>query len=114
MTLYCLADSTDVRLFVPSHRTSSLTLQLQVLFALPFEPFPATLLDDVQGLFGQKTLGRRSSCISQTALRHLEDFGLEVCPDFHRIVGIDIVSETFRRFPFVFLGNALVLERADL
>ena len=63
-----------------SHRTYSLTLQLTLLSGLPFESSPATLLDDAQGLLGQKALGR-SRCISQTALRHLQDFSLEVSPE---------------------------------
>ena len=31
MALHCLADSTDLRLFVPPHRSYSLTLQLPIL-----------------------------------------------------------------------------------
>ena len=36
---------------------------------------------------GQKALGR-SMCISQTTLRDLQDFGLEIGPEFLKIVGI--------------------------
>ena len=113
MALHCLTDSTDLRLFVPPHRTYSLTLQLPVLSGPPFESSPATLLDGVQGLLGQKTLGR-SRCISQTTLRHLQDFGLEVSPEFLRIVGIVRFAEAFRKLPFVQLCNALVPESADI
>ena len=95
--------------FFPPHRTYSLTLQLPKLSGPPFESSPATLLDDVQGLLGQKTLGR-SRCISQTTLRHLQDFGLEVSAEFLRIVGIIRFAEPFRKFPFVLLDNALVPE----
>ena len=37
MALHRLADSTDLRLFVPIHHTYSLTLQLPVQSGLPFE-----------------------------------------------------------------------------
>ena len=57
---------------------------------------------------------RRLRCISQTTLRHLQDFFLEVGPEFLRIVGIVRFAETFRKFPFVLLGNALVPEPADI
>ena len=72
-----------------------------------------TLLDDVQGVLGQKSLGR-SRCTLQTTLRHLPDIDLEVGAEFLSIVGIVSVAETFRKFPFVFLGNALVWEPADV
>ena len=65
MAFHCLAESKDLRLLVPPHRTYSLTLQLSVLSGTPYESSPATLLDDVQGFLGQKTLGH-SRCISQT------------------------------------------------
>ena len=113
MALHCLADSTDLRLFVPPHRTYSLTLQLPILSGPPFESSPATLLDDVQGLLGQKTLAR-SRFTSQTACRHLQDFNLEVSPEFLRILGIVRFTKTFRKFLFVLLGNAFVPETADI
>ena len=113
VALHCLADSTDLHLFVPPHGTYSLTLQLPILSGPPLKSSPATLLDDVQGLFGQKTLGRSQS-ISHTTLRQLQAFGLKVGSEFLRIVGIPRFAETFRKFPFVFLGNALVWEPADV
>ena len=100
MALHCLADSTDLRLFVLSHRTYTLTLELPVLSRPPFESSRATLLDDVQGLLGQKTLGR-SRCISQTILRHLQDFDLEVGPEFLSIVGFVTFAETFLSTSFL-------------
>ena len=42
-------------LFVSPHRTYSLTVQLPVHSCLPFESSPVTLLDDVEGLLGQKS-----------------------------------------------------------
>ena len=92
--------STDLRLFVPPHRMCSLMLQLLVLSGSPFECSRATLLDDVHGLLDQKAL-RRSLCISQTALRHLQVFGLEVGSEFLRIVGIFKFTKTFPKFPLV-------------
>ena len=53
-------------------------------------------------------------CTTQTALRYLEDFGLEFSSEFLRIVGIVRFAETFRKFPFVLLGNAFVTEMADI
>ena len=53
-------------------------------------------------------------CISQTNLGHLQDFDIEVCPEFRRIVGIVRFAETFHKFPFVLLGNALAPEPADI
>ena len=50
--------------------------------------YAATLLDDIQGLLGQKALGR-SRCTSQTAFRH---FGLEDSAAFFRTVIVGIVS----------------------
>ena len=40
--------------------------------------------------------------------------GLEVGPEFFKIVGIVRFAETFRKFLFVSLGHALVLEPADI
>ena len=82
----------------------SLTLQLPVLFGLSFESSPATLFDDVQGLIGQTPLGR-PRCISQTTLRHLQDFRLEVSPEFLRVVAIVVFAETFRKIPSVLPGQ---------
>ena len=42
------------------------------------------------------------------------DFGLEVSPEFLRIIGIVRFAETFRNFPFVLLGDAVVPESADM
>ena len=66
--------------------TYSLPLQLSVLSGLHFESRPATLHDGVQALLSQKALGR-FRCTSRTALRHLRVLGLEISPDFLRIVG---------------------------
>ena len=82
-----------MRLLVPPHHTYSLALQLPVLSGLTFKSSLATLLDGVQRLLDQKALGR-SSCTSQTALRHLWDLGLEVSSEFLRIVGIVKLAET--------------------
>ena len=90
---------------------SVLCHQLPVLSGLHFECSPATLLDGVQSLLGQKAFGR-SRCTSQTTLRHLQDLGLEGSPEFFRIVGTGKFAETFREFPFVLLNNALVSETA--
>ena len=54
------------------------------------------------------------SGVSQTALRHLQDFGLEVSPDFLRVDGIVRFAETFRKFSFILLGNAIVAETVDM
>ena len=113
VALNCLADSADLRLFGPPYCTYTTTLQLAVLFGLPFESSPATLLGDVQGFVDQKVLGR-SKCTSQTALRHLQDFGLQVSSEFLRIVGIVRFAANFRKFPSVLLGNSLVPETADI
>ena len=102
MALHGLADSTDLRLLVPHYRTYSLTVRLPILSGPLSESTSGTLLDDAQGILGQKALGR-SRCISQTTLRHLQDFGLQVVPEFLRIVGIVRFAETFRKFPFVLL-----------
>ena len=85
MALHWLADSTDLRLFVPPHRTYNLTLPLPVLSDLAFESSPATLLDGVQRLLGQKAR-ERSKCTSQPVLRHLQNLGLEHSLEFFRIV----------------------------
>ena len=77
------------------------------------ESSPATLHDDVQGLLGQKFLGR-PRFTSQTAFPHVQDFGIEVRPEFFRVVGIVMSAETFLMFPFVFLGNALLPETTDI
>ena len=53
-------------------------------------------------------------CISQRTLRHLQDFGIDVSPEFLSIDGIVRFAETFRKFPFVLMGNALVPEPADM
>ena len=113
MALHCLPDSTNLRFFVPPHRTYSLRLQLPVLSGRPFESSDAIPLDDVQGLVGYNALGR-SRCIWQTALRYLQDFGLVVSLEFFKIVGIVRFNETFRKYPFVLLGNALVSETANI
>ena len=42
------------------------------------------------------------------------DFGLEVSPEFSRIVGIVRFAKTFHTFPLVLLGNALVPKTADI
>ena len=67
------------------------------MLQLPVLSSPATLLDDVQGLIGPKALGR-SRCTSQTAIRHLQDSGLDVSPEFLRMVTIVRFAETFRKF----------------
>ena len=103
----------DVRLFVPPDRPYSLTLQFPVLSGPPFELSPATVLDVVQCLLGQNAFGH-SRCISQTTLQHPQDFGLEVGPEFPRIVGIVRFPETFRKFPFEVLSNARVAKPTDI
>ena len=110
MALLCLADSTDLRLFIPPRRTYNLTLQDPVLSNLLFESSPVTLLDGVQSLLGQKARGRYR-CTLQTALRHLRNFRLEVSPEFLRIFVIVTFAETFRNFLFVHLGVAVVRGR---
>ena len=102
----------DLRLVIPPHRTYRLTLQLPVLSGLPFESSHATLRwcpgsswSEISWIF------RRTS---QTALQRFQDFGLEVSAEFLRIVGIIRLAETFRKFPFVLVSNALVPETTDI
>ena len=52
------------------------------------------------------------SCSSETALRHLQDLGLEVSLQFLKIFKIIRSAETFRKFSFVQLSKALVPETA--
>ena len=71
---------------------------------------PASLLDGVRGLLGQKLLDVPG--VSETALRYLQNFGFEVSLELVRVIGIVMFAETFRSFPFVLLGSALVQESA--
>ena len=94
MAFHCLADSNDLCLFVLPHRSYRLTIQLPVFSGLPLECSLPTPLHDVRGFLRQKALGR-SRCTWQTAFRQLQDFGVEVSPEFLRIFGIVMFTETF-------------------
>ena len=94
-------------LFHFPHRTLSPTLQLPLLPGLTIEEWPATLLNSVQGLYGQKTL-RRSKHTSRTAFQHFKDFGLQVSLEFLKAVSI------WPHLAFLLLKNVLIPRIADI
>ena len=99
-----------MRLSVPPHRTYSHTLQLPLSSGLNFQFSTPTFLDGVQVSLVRNswTFQVYLADSSPTPL----DLGLEVSPDFLRIVGIPRFAEIFRNCQFALLSNTLVPKTA--